>query len=215
MNDNVYISNIKETLFSPIGQVILHNTLPNEFELYLIALQVVDDDNNEIIDYLVFPVNPSSVMQVQKTFTNIKKTFNAVHINENNTFPVCPINMNGNFGRNFKFVISHKKTIPLKTGYGTVKYLSNLIKTSKGNNSKGRPYRTILYNLVFGDIYTVEIMDCKFSQTQNENKIWNYDLSMMIVAPGDIGNTTLNFKIEHLIGFNSVKKIMNEFVKNF
>lgn len=215
MENNVYVNNIKETIFSPMGQVLLHNTLPNEFELYLIALQVVDDDNNEIIDYLVFPVNPSSVMQVQKTFTNIKKTFNAVHINENNTFPVSPINMNGNFGRNFKFVITQKRTVPLKTGYGTVKYLSNLIKTSKGNNSRGRPYRTILYNLVFGDIHTVEIIDCKFTQSQTETKIWNYDLSMMIVAPGDIGNTSLNFRIEHLLGFTMAKKVMNEFIKNF
>ena len=210
---NDFTKSIYNKVIVPFGEVMLYNTLPNEFELYLVCLQIVDDDKNEIIDYLVFPVNQSSVMQIQKSFTNVKKTFNAIHVNENNTWSPNPISMSGNFGRGFKFVMTGKQTIPLKTGYGVVKYLSNLIKLSKENNSNGRPYRTILYNLAFGDIVTVEIIDCKFTQTQQEARIWNYDLSMIAVAPGDIGSGSLNFGFKNFLAFTIVNKIMNQAVK--
>lgn len=197
-----YKSWVLNQIVSPAGEAILHSQMPDDFELYLIALQVVDDENNNIEDFMLFPVNPNSAMQIQKSFTNIKKSFNAVHVNENDSFVPMPINLTGNFGRKLRIIVTGNSSIPMKTGYGAIKYLKNLILLSKSSNANGKPLRTILYNLAFGEIYTVEINECRFSQSVEQSRIWNYDLNMTAVAPGDIGNTNFNLKLEQLIVFN-------------
>lgn len=200
---------ILKKILQPMGEALLNSQLPDEFELYLIALQVVDDDKNEVKDFLVFPVNPNSIMHVQKSFTNVKKAFSSVHVNENNSFVPSPISLNGSFGRGIKAVITGDSALAIKTGYGVVRYLKNLIALSKSSNDNGKPYRTIFYNLAFNEVLTVEINECRYSQSLDSNRIWQYDLQMTAVAPGDIGNESLNFSLNQKMGFSFINKTLN------
>ena len=86
----------------------------------------------------------------------------------------------------------------------------SLISLSKQNSQDGKPYRTILYNLAFGDITTVEILDCKFTQTQQETRIWNYDQNMMAVAPGNIGTVNFNYGLNNIFSINFMTKVFNK-----
>ena len=195
------------------GEAALYALFPDNYELYLVILQVVDDDLNEVKDYLVFPVNPDSIMRIQKTFTNIKKSFSSVHVIDNNSFVPFPISMNGSFGRGLRTVFTGNSLITVKTGFGVVTYLKNLITLSKKTNENGRPYRTVLYNLTFGETYTVEVNECRYSQSMGTNRIWNYDLNMTTVSPGDIGDTSLNVSMASMMAFKTINESAKSLLK--
>lgn len=207
MSTQDYINKLKQ----PGGRAILSATLPNEFELYLIAIEIRDDEGipgGVIKDFMVFPVNPDSILYVQNNIASITKTMGGVHIDDNDTFIPRPINLKGSFGRNFKIFLNGDKAIDLKTGYGTIKYLEKMVDLSRGKNNNGKPYRTILHNLAFGSSYTVNIEDCKFSQDMNSNMIWNYDLNTTIVAPADLNVFQSTFSRIGLTGIFILQKVI-------
>ncbi|HQF50625.1 MAG TPA: hypothetical protein PK588_07635, partial [Paludibacteraceae bacterium] len=45
-----------------LGRGVLHQIYPNDFEYYMLALELVDGANNTI-DYFVFPVMPSAIVK--------------------------------------------------------------------------------------------------------------------------------------------------------
>ncbi len=196
-----------------MGKAVLHTMLPNDFELYLVCLELRDDSNkdNPVVDRLIFPVNPNSIMHIQKTLVNIRKSFSGIHVNTNDGFVPFPINLSGNFGRSLKVVLTGKKTFPMKTGFGAVKYLRDLIEASRGSNDNGNPYRLILYNMAFSDTYTVEANDCRYNQNMQSNMIWNYDLNLTAIAPGNIGSiSNLDNSIYNIVSIGSLQKMIND-----
>jgi hypothetical protein len=52
--------NVFRGLIENVGKASVHALFPDEFELYLMALELTDSNGN-LIDYLAFPVMPESI----------------------------------------------------------------------------------------------------------------------------------------------------------
>lgn len=223
MNDIIKynIPEVYNKILDPIGKAVLNRLFPDDFELYLVAIEVRDDDDmlQPIKELLVFPVNPDSIMLIQRKIIDIRKTFQGIHVNDVDTFVPIPLNISGTFGRKFRILFSGSENptnaLNFKTGFGTTKVLKNIVDMSKMRNESGKPYRTIFYCLPFGgnEVYTVEINECRFSQSMQNNMMWNYDLNMTAVAPGNIGSfTNLTYGMNSLVTIGSLQKIINNTV---
>lgn len=195
-------------LLERLGKSVLNVKYPTEFELYTVALELVDADN-KTLKYFIFPINPSSLDEANNRITNIIKTAGGVTALGNTTFVPVDINLTGNFGRKFKILlgsdyvdfISSFKTADgritadsvaagftqtfddrVKTGYGCLKLLEEMCQEADLIDSKG-PRRLIWYNLAFGSAYVVRPMSFKINMTQDSNMIHNYSLQLKAIAP--------------------------------
>lgn len=91
-----------------IGRVGLSALYPNDFEVYLMSLELVKinkDGVEETEDYFSFPVMPNNINQSEPQITNIKKTAGGISIISANTFIPKEVSIQGNFGRSFKILI--------------------------------------------------------------------------------------------------------------
>lgn len=214
-------------------QQLLHSKYPSDFEYYLLALEIRDYDaplaGKRIKNSLIFPVNPERIFMLEKKLSKITKTFKGVVINEIESFVPFSINISGTFGRKFRVLFGSKiggyvtddveyqklsNATTVKTGYGVLKELQNLFKMSRKSNQNGRPYRTILYNLMFSSIYLVELQDLKITQSQDKNRLWYYDLQMMVVSPfvaefQDLGH------YNKIMTYDAISKGMNKMLDSF
>jgi hypothetical protein len=94
----------RSALLSTIGKAALNAKYPKEFELYVIALELTDENFNTL-RYFVFPVNPSSIEENKPKLTNVKKTLAGVTVLSTTTFIPTDITLSGNFGRKFKVLL--------------------------------------------------------------------------------------------------------------
>lgn len=189
------------------GKAILNVQYPNEFELYLMGLELTDQNFNTI-RYFVFPVMPSSIDENLPQLNNIKKTMAGVTVLSSPTFNPTDINLNGTFGRRFRvllgtdasdlvssFKADGKLTAKsilggaasffdnrIKTGYGCIKILQDIIDQSQQVDEKGIRH-LILYNPALGNNYLVKPINLRFNQSQDSNMIWNYNLQLKSIAP--------------------------------
>lgn len=197
-----------------IGIEAVSRLYPNDFEVYMVALELTDSQDN-MIDYLVFPVLPDSITKTEPTRTNIKKSLAGVTVLTNPSYTPQEINIKGSFGRNFKILRGKQsgsafsvnagkydlysvksKTMALnmnfgefdlgiKTGYGVLKILKAMCDKSIALDENGKPMRLYFYNMPLGESYLVAIppSGVQYSQDVSKNMIWNYNLTMMTVAP--------------------------------
>ena len=208
MNDIVQATLQRKVLLGEVGKSILNVKYPDEFELYLIALELVSAaSSQDTLMYFVFPIMPNSMSETEKMGTNIIKTAGGIVTLSNSTFIPIPIVLSGTFGRSLKYVIGgdsffdlvqgfslkNKKTTfkeiekalfdqNIKTGYGCCKILQNIIRESKLVDENGP--RTLYYhNLAFNSRYIVKADEIVFSQEIGaSNMIWNYRLSLTAVG---------------------------------
>lgn len=197
------------TLLSTIGKAALNARYPNEFELYVCALELVDQ-TGKTMQYFIFPVNPSSMDESQPKLTNIKKTLAGVTVLSSPTFVPIDITLTGTFGRKFKVllgsnfvdVVQSFTTSPsavttdnsdsqsassvfdarVKTGYGCLKILQEIIDGADVIDENG-PRRLIFYNPAFGSSYVVKPTSFKIAMSQESNMVHNYYLSLKAIAP--------------------------------
>lgn len=85
-----------------------------DFEVYMMALELADSDDN-MIDYFAFPVMPDSIAKTENQIVNTKKTMNGVTVLTTNTNSIQSISIKGDFGRNFKILLNPKQ--PSVLGY--------------------------------------------------------------------------------------------------
>lgn len=73
----------------------------------------------------------------------------------------------------------------VKTGYGVMKILQAMASKSVGLDDKGKPLRLYFYNMALGESYLVAIppSGVQFSQDLSKNMIWNYNLTLIALAP--------------------------------
>jgi len=218
-------------LLNSIGKAAISALYPNDFEIYLCTLELVDSEGKSI-QSLIFPVNPDSISEMNNMIVNIQKTNQGVSVLKTKTFIPVDISLSGNFGRRFRFLlgatgldaaaVSFKSkqdeaeegepkefSKQLKTGYGCTKVLEKLIKKSNTLDGKGNPYRLYFYNLAFGTSYLVVPLSIGFKQDMGTNMIWNYDLNMKAVAPltGELAVDPK--KMAKLIAFGTLQKVAN------
>lgn len=196
-----------------IGRAGLNALFPSDFEFYLLALELVDSQNNTV-DYFTWPILPDEIRETQQEITNIKKTMSGVNVQKNQTFVPIQISIRGDFGRRFKVLLggqqiqfagfglstkngalsisspsSLKEVIPqfssfAKTGYGCVKLLEAMKQKSKKLDSYQKPFSLYLYNPILGNNYQVEFNS--FVQLQDKEKynmIPAYNFQLTAIAP--------------------------------
>lgn len=195
-------------LLTTIGQAGLNALYPNEFELYVCALELTDPAGTTL-KYFIFPVMPSNLDENQPEITNIKKTAAGVTILKTPTFIPVDISLSGTFGRKFKVLLgtnyvdfiqsfqTSQGTLSansiasgvgqvfderVKTGYGCLKILEEIVNEAKVVDQNGGR-RLIFYNPAFGTSYVVQPMNFKISMSQDTNMMHQYSLQMKGVAP--------------------------------
>lgn len=90
-----------QTQINQLGKSLLHTLFPNDFEVYIMALELTTS-TGETIDYFSFPVMPESIQKTELKRTNIKKTASGVTVLSSASFTPEEIIIKGNFGRGFK-----------------------------------------------------------------------------------------------------------------
>ena len=89
-----------------VGKAALHCVMPNDIELYLCALELVDCKNTRM-GYLSFSVMPE---QISESFTPIQtmiKTHSGVVTTFNSSFSPIDIQIAGTFGRKFRLLLNY------------------------------------------------------------------------------------------------------------
>ena len=212
------VMNSRRQLEDTIGKNLLNVKHPNEFELYVLGLELCDE-NFSTLKYFVFPVNPSQFEENKPKITNIKKTLAGITVLKTPTFVPTDINISGNFGRGFKIHLgstyedfihsfatqnilgsskfsANKGTIlgglkqtfdeRIKTGYGCIKILEDIIEASSQIGENGKQYRLIFHNPALGNSYLVEPISLKFNMSEQSNMVWNYGLQLKSIAPLEV-----------------------------
>ena len=197
-------------LLGGLGKAALNLKHPDEFELYVLALELVDS-NGDTLKYFVFPINPSNIDESKQEITNIKKTLNGVVSLSSPSFIPTDITLAGNFGRKFKVLLgedyqevlssfkdsatskatgkSLKNGVKelfdkrIKTGYGCCKVLEEMIEDVKKTDENGGVKTLIFHNPALGNSYIVKPLSLRFFQSQESNMIWNYNLTLKSTAP--------------------------------
>lgn len=216
-------------LISTVGKPAANALFPNDIELYVFALELVDSsDNTE--EYFVFPINPKNIRESYSPLMNIRKTAGGINTISTQTFVPTDIFLQGNFGRQFKF-LNGKQTISfssfsfnrisapfsfqefdpsIKTGYGCIKIMERIIKKTQKLDSNNKPYKLYFYNLALGNNYLVKPVSLSFNQNENENMIWEYNLQLKSLARiEDISNEDLNSLTSTLSSNNIIQKAGN------
>lgn len=206
------------SLAKSIGTQALSSMYPNDFEWYMVAIELADSQE-KTVDYLTFPIMPDSMSKTEYARTNLKKSLSGLTVLSNPSFTPQELTIKGNFGRQFKILANpngnlgdsnsikngkwkladiikkEKGSLPgvafanfdmnIKTGYGVLKMLQAIVSKSVGLDDYGKPYRLYFYNMALGESYLVFIppSGIQFSQDVTKNMIWNYSLTMTILAP--------------------------------
>jgi hypothetical protein len=193
------VRRFKDLNFS-LGKRALNALYPDDIEIYILALELVNSDK-ETEEYFIFPVNPNSISEPKVPIQSIKKTAGGITVMNTTTFSPSTISLRGNFGRKFKFLagqelvsfssINIKPTLNdikptfsknIKTGYGCLKLLESIIEKSNSLDKKGQPYALYFYNLALGNNYLVKSLNLTLDQTQEMNMIWSYSLQFQALA---------------------------------
>jgi hypothetical protein len=225
-------------LRNKIGGALLNSLFPNEFEYYLISLELVDSDDKSVLLF-IFPITPADLQESYSPITNIKKTLGGVTILKNHTFIPREISIRGSFGRELKLLIGdvsfsanafvfqnsinevdiNKFSARVKTGYGCIKILEKIIYQSQQMDSKGNPYKLYFYNPIFGNSYIVEVVSFsqqQSSQNQQMNMIPNYNLNLKGIMPldGIIDQTDESKSLKSHLSFSLINLGLSQFVGN-
>ena len=96
-------------LFDTIGRAGLNGLFPNDFEVYMVSLELTTS-RGELVDFLSFPILPKSMSQSEAKRINVKKSLQGIVVTTSNSFTPKEITMQGNFGRSFKIALSPRTT---------------------------------------------------------------------------------------------------------
>ena len=91
-------------LIGDFGRQLAHTRFPNDIEVYLFALELTTAEN-KTIDYMLFPINPSSISKLEPKRTNIKATSSGITVLTSAANIPQELVIKGNFGRNFKIML--------------------------------------------------------------------------------------------------------------
>ena len=97
-------------LVESLGRNTAHILYPNDFEAYTIALELVDSDGR-VVDFFVFPIMPDSISEDYSKISNTRKTAGGITALTTPNFTSRTITIEGNFGRNFKFVMGNNTVV--------------------------------------------------------------------------------------------------------
>ena len=219
-----------------IGKAAVHAGMPDDYEYYLCSLTLYNY-KMEKVGFLSFTVMPDNIVESNTPIQNIVKTHAGMVTVFNPTFAPIDITMSGTFGRKFRLLSDYKDpmqgksgffglnfgkilgvTMGIKSGYGMVKILEHILKTSNKLDENRKPYFLIFDNYSFNTSYIVTATNFSFQQSTEMNMIWHYNVSLRATgikptsAKSEMGNllkkvassaitSGLNNVITKMIGF--------------
>lgn len=235
MPDRTGIVGRYNQLLKDVGRAALSSFYPNDVEYYLCAFELMNSTETEA--YFVFPIQPSSIQKSEPTRTTIKKSLSGTTVLRNSSFIPQDISIKGNFGRKFKLLSDLQGfgwgatlskisgvtfdtpvfSTSLKTGYGCIKVLQKILEDSQKLDKNGKPKRLYFYNMGFGESYLVTIPPTgfSFSQTEDQNMIWSYQVSMTILAPlYQLSEDTTHSSSKLIVSTGIIQKGLNTVVND-
>jgi hypothetical protein len=216
-------------MLKDLGKSALSASYPNDIEYYLCAFELVNSTDNPEESYFVFPVQPSAIQKSEPTRTNVKKSMSGITVLRNSSFVPQEINIKGNFGKNFKLLADLQGfawggtpinngefnfdtpsfSTTSKTGYGCIKILQKILEDSQKLDSNGKPKKLYFYNLGFGESYLVIVppSGMSFSQTEDQNMIWSYQVNMTILTSlSKLSEDTVQSSSKSLVNTGVIQK---------
>lgn len=205
--ENVVLN--RDKLLLTIGKNAMNIKYPKEFELYLCALELTDQ-NFKTLRYFVFPIMPSSMDEGKPQPVSVLRTLGGITTNESPTFTPTDISISGNFGRKFKILLGtdyvdfvSSFTAPgggitgksfnagvkemfddrVKSGYGCLKIMEEIIEQSRQIGEDGQLRKLIWHNPALGNSYLVKGQNVRLTMTEQTNMVWGYNLQMKSIAP--------------------------------
>lgn len=222
---NITFRNNFDNLLLTAGQAAVHSLYPNEYDYYAFQFELRNSNNNQITDLLILPVNPNNITIQERTIKDIQKTSSGIVNLINDSFVPIQYNISGSFGRKFRillnkdvisgaafgFTLFEGKELQLsptiKSGYGTTKFLEQLLIKSQTLDENGNPYRLFFYNLAFNHVYLIQVDTHQYSQDkQTSNRIWQYNLSFTCIAPAENLIPDLSSSINQLINSSLINQ---------
>lgn len=214
------VRNKRNRLLRTLGEIGLHSLFPNDFEYYACSLELRDSFGFPV-DMLVFPVMPDSIRESETAVVNIKKSAFGVVSLFNPSFIPFDISISGQFGKKLRVLLGGgflSLGVPLtkgeynppifntriKTGYGVIKVLERIYRTSQGLDSAGLPFKLFFFNLALNSSYLVELKHFEKSMTIQTNRVWQYSLQMKAIAPAFSVRSNLKTSI---IAIMALKKL--------
>lgn len=198
------------------GRALVHAKNPDDFEYYAISFELVDSEFNSLRIFHM-PVLPTAISIGRTSPLNIKKTGWGYFTQYSDAFQARQISIQGTFGRKFRLIVNKEESdkklkdydLNIKTGYGVTKVLEEMLLQSqqaskKNTNDLGNSVIEenhkflIMYNLTFNQQFVVEVMNKSFTQSVENNMMWNYQIELRAV--GDVRN---------LIGYDLDKSLKN------
>lgn len=104
-------SEIAGDVFSEISTDVvrsfMHYSMPYDFEYYLTALELIDDNGRSIM-YFQFPLNPSDMSISEPGGHEVSRTMSSVVVSDMDVWNPSSIEMSGSFGREMKILAMNK-----------------------------------------------------------------------------------------------------------
>lgn len=188
------------------GKWLLTQSNPDEFDYYMIALELLKSDFSTS-KYFVFPILPNSIEYNDTPLTKVSKTAGGVSVLKSQQFNIKNLNISGSFGKNFKVLLGddfsnltsafnsnsedkfskslNNFSSAIKTGYGCTKVMESILKTSNQKDEFGGAHFLIFYNLAFNQKFLVEFNEQSYSQNLESNGIWNYSVRFNAIGEVD------------------------------
>lgn len=117
LDSNPAVSEFRR-LVNEVGRAALHSLYPNEFEYYFCSLELVDY-LGRTVDFFAFPIMPKSMSYGYPAATNIKQSDGGVTILKRPHFVPRDIQIMGNFGRRFKFLVGRNQVDAMAIRFST------------------------------------------------------------------------------------------------
>lgn len=224
-------------LIQTIGKAELNALYPDDFEFYLISLELFElkkSGDKDLIGLFIFPIMPESMSHNDKNIVSVKKTATKVISLKNPTFNPIDISLSGNFGRRLKILFGQnqlnttnfflKKDFPekginnsrnfdvsVKTGYGIIQMLRKILDLSRSiNTDSGLPYQLVYTNLSLNTSYIVEYLNMDLKQSMQMNAIWNYTLNLKAIKPNVIETQKRSKLLTNSIVTNITNKLASD-----
>lgn len=190
-----------------MGRALLHQMAPDNFEYYNCSLELFDGSLNSV-GYMEFVVMPNNIVETKTNMLQITKTTSAVVTTFNSTFNPVDISIQGSFGRKLRILMGMREPdkientlkritngnfginfmggeVMVKTGYGLVRMLDKIVRQNMMLDSNNKPHFLVFRNYALNSAYVVEVLQHSYSQSLENNMIWNYNIEMRGVAPAD------------------------------
>lgn len=179
------------------GRAALHALAPDDFEYYACSFELLKS-NGDIERIFHFPVMPNGISIDGQSIVNIMKTGTGTTVQFNDSFVPKNISINGTFGRKFRLLLSDNSgndisfknikqnlkdiDLKVKTGYGAMKSMEYLLDELYLLDEYNMPRFLIFHNLAFNQSLLVEVISKNFSQSNENNMMWNYSIQLKGVA---------------------------------